>query len=288
MYDYAVEKGIVKKYEIAPTAESLNQPINRYEMARIMIRINENIQGESKTSITGVDQKIADYDSVPQTYKYYVEQAFMKGMLTGKTGGIYDGSSGGTRAEACVMVVKMVEQSKRSEVKIESEVTNPSGGSSVVAPSASEIKVNSQGQMVVDQARFFIESTMKSVKMYEQGGKYYVSVTYAELPSSDYRWKPGLYVYDTSGTYLYYADAKEMMGDTGTQVYELTGITQAQMDAGASVRFTLENRTKDNPHGSILMSLDSSMGGKIYQNYADTNSAEWTNFNTSSIFGGLQ
>ncbi len=77
----------------------------------------------------------------------------MKGLLTGTDSqGTYGGANGGTRAEACVMVVRMVEQDKRAEVEVEVNQGGNSGGSSVVVeqPSASEVQFNSQGQMVVD------------------------------------------------------------------------------------------------------------------------------------------
>ncbi len=51
----------------------LRKSITRYEMARIMVRVNEMIQGESKVSVAGVDTVMADYNQVPQEYRYYVE-----------------------------------------------------------------------------------------------------------------------------------------------------------------------------------------------------------------------
>lgn len=41
MYDYAVEKGIVFANEIVPTADALNKPITRYDMARIYVSVTD-------------------------------------------------------------------------------------------------------------------------------------------------------------------------------------------------------------------------------------------------------
>ena len=76
------------------SASSLDQPINRYEMARIMIRINEKLQGEAKSSAIGVSTVITDYSELPQAYRSYVEQAYMKGLLQGDGAGNYNGDQG--------------------------------------------------------------------------------------------------------------------------------------------------------------------------------------------------
>ena len=134
-------------------ASSLDQPINRYETARVMIRINEKLQGEAKTSTVGASDLISDYKEVPQAYKSYVEQAFMKGLLQGKGDGVYDGNAGGTRAEACVMVVRLVEEAKKAEVKIEQSNT---GGSGTVITMPTEVRLNEKGQMVAEDSVKFI------------------------------------------------------------------------------------------------------------------------------------
>lgn len=102
-----------------------NEPITRYEMAYVMVRVSENILNEGKTDTTGVARIMSDYQEVKEQlkYKYYVEQAFMKGLVTGKTAdGQYDGSANGTRAEAATMVVRMLDQTIRKEVNTNEQV----------------------------------------------------------------------------------------------------------------------------------------------------------------------
>ena len=52
--------------------------------------------------------------------------------------------------------------------------------------------------------------------------------------------------------------------DTGVQVYELKGLTKADIDAGAEVSFGGYIRSTNVRNGSIIMKVSSSMDGKIY------------------------
>jgi hypothetical protein len=102
-----------------------NDPISRYEMAYVMVRVSENILNEGQTDATGVARIMSDYQEVKeqQKYKYYVEQAFMKGLVSGKTAdGQFDGSANGTRAEAATMVVRMLDQTSRTEVETDKQI----------------------------------------------------------------------------------------------------------------------------------------------------------------------
>jgi hypothetical protein len=99
-----------------------NKPITRYEMAYVLVRITDKIMKEAPSSTQYVERAISDYAEVSKqsNYKYYVEQAFMKGLVTGKTAdGLYAGNANGTRAEAATMVVRMLEKNTRVETKIE-------------------------------------------------------------------------------------------------------------------------------------------------------------------------
>jgi len=114
IFDHAFSLKILNENEMP--VDSWDEPINRYDMTMIMVRIIENILFESKTDIIGVENIIKDYDIVKkqEEYKYYVEQSFMKGLITGKdTQGTFDGESSGTRAEASTMITRMLEASKR-------------------------------------------------------------------------------------------------------------------------------------------------------------------------------
>lgn len=113
----AIDKGVILSSDF-PKAD-WGKPINRYDMAYIMVNITENIFKEAQTGTIDVEKIMSDYGKVSQEikYKYYVEQAFMKGLVTGKTAdGQYDGAANGTRAEAATMVVRMLDKSIREKV----------------------------------------------------------------------------------------------------------------------------------------------------------------------------
>lgn len=124
----AQTKFILRRNEM-PESE-WNEPINRYEMAMVMVRITENILKENAVSTSGVANIMADYQEVSKhsEYQYYVEQAYMKGLITGMDKqGTFGGSKTGTRAEAATMVTRMLEQSKREKVDTSKVVTAPTG-----------------------------------------------------------------------------------------------------------------------------------------------------------------
>ncbi|MBF8982394.1 S-layer homology domain-containing protein [Lutibacter sp. B2] len=101
---------------------SWDQPISRYEMTMVMIRLTENVINEDAKDTSGVARIMADYSEVSkqQEYKYYVEQAFMKGLISGRdTMGTFDGKAGATRAEASTVVAKMLAKEKRNEVNVD-------------------------------------------------------------------------------------------------------------------------------------------------------------------------
>lgn len=98
-----------------------DKPITRFEMAYIIVRIAENILGELEINTDDVEKIMSDYQDVRANfkYRYYVEQAFMKGLITGKTkDGLFDGLANGTRAEAATMIVRMLDKSMREEIEI--------------------------------------------------------------------------------------------------------------------------------------------------------------------------
>ncbi len=124
----AQTKFILRRNEM-PESE-WDKPINRYEMAMVMVRITENILKEDKAATSGVANIMADYQEVSNKteYQYYVEQAYMKGLISGMDKqGTFGGSKTGTRAEAATMVTRMLEVSKREKVDTNKVVTAPTG-----------------------------------------------------------------------------------------------------------------------------------------------------------------
>lgn len=102
-YEVALKKGIVLEAEL--TTDGLAQPITRYEMARIMVRVDEKFSGNA--AVETDTSKITDYAEVPEEYRYSVEQAYAKGLINGVGSGRFDGTSGMSRAQASVVIGRL-------------------------------------------------------------------------------------------------------------------------------------------------------------------------------------
>jgi hypothetical protein len=158
-----------------------NKPITRYEMAYVMIRVTENIMKEQSVSTTDVAKIMSDYQEVSkqQKYKYYVEQAFMKGLVGGKTtDGLYDGKANGTRAEAATMIVRMLDKTKRGVVDTNKVITSDrvislTDGSRPLVPKPGDTVIKADGTKVV------LKVGPAGVLGEGQGVDYYSGITFA-------------------------------------------------------------------------------------------------------------
>lgn len=143
-----------------------NKPITRYEMAMVMVRITENILKEDKTGTSGVANIMADYQEVSNKteYQYYVEQAYMKGLISGMDKqGTFGGAKTGTRAEAATMVTRMLEVSKREKVDTTKVPTGT--GKEIVWNSPDKPLVPKAGDVFVKK-----DGTKVTLKVHEETG----------------------------------------------------------------------------------------------------------------------
>lgn len=101
-----------------------DEPITRFEMARVMVRVLENIVQVPKVATMGVDKLITDYGTIKAEFKPFVDQAYMKGLITGMDAqGTFAGAKTGTRAEAATMISRMPEPANRVKVKLPESTT---------------------------------------------------------------------------------------------------------------------------------------------------------------------
>ena len=158
-----------------------NKPITRYEMAYVMIRVTENIMNEQRVNTTEVAKIMSDYQEVSkqQKYKYYVEQAFMKGLVGGRTSdGLFDGKANGTRAEAATMVLRMLETTERgvvdtNKVTTSNRVISLTDGSRPLVPKPGDTVIKADGTKVV------LKVGPAGVLGEGQGVDYYSGITFA-------------------------------------------------------------------------------------------------------------
>jgi len=271
----AYQRGIVRETEISMEDEDLNKQITRYEMARIMIRINESMQNEDKVFTTGVSNIITDYSKLPQTYRTYVEQSFMKGLITGYEDGSFGGDRTGTRAEATTMVVRLLEPASRVKVDTSKPV--------VVSDT---VVIDGYTVLSKEKVKELTHKAFSTSKIYSENGKYYYSIDLGE-PETGFKWLPVINVSNAKGKYLFSTPNRNVIGLKGKQVFELKDITQTDISNGAIITIGLAQViSAGNGVKSASYQIDSGMIGKIHESDSVANKTRWIPFENAAIFEG--
>jgi cell wall-associated NlpC family hydrolase len=110
----AIALGIVKSWEIKSPKEA-NVPIPRYQMARILVRAME-IKEKPISSGNLNAEVFSDLNN--EKFDIFVRQAAAAGLVTGYPDGTFQGNKETTRAEASVMVHRLIDHSVRAETKL--------------------------------------------------------------------------------------------------------------------------------------------------------------------------
>jgi len=127
-YDFALEKGILKRFELGNG--SLSSPMTREEMAMVMVRCL-SAMGEEATDLVAVSQ-IADYNKIGYYYKDYVRQCFSLGLICGVDAkGTFAPSRSLTRAQAATVLCRLIDKDARIEVEFEVNMQGGMSGESV-------------------------------------------------------------------------------------------------------------------------------------------------------------
>ena len=111
-------------------AANINQPINRYEMAKMMYNI---IRSEGMTipdnAITIADTGLNDLMSMPVYYRIPVAACYALGVLNGQSDGNFGGQNLMNRAQGCVVICRL-----RDKIENGSTVTTPVTPTKPTAP----------------------------------------------------------------------------------------------------------------------------------------------------------
>jgi hypothetical protein len=108
----AESSNLLEAGEFAPP--TWDTPINRQEIAKIMIRATQYVQKEEPaTNTASFTAKITDYAGIAESYRSYIAQAYAKGLVSGFPDGSFGGGRQATRAEAVTMVVRLLDPSYR-------------------------------------------------------------------------------------------------------------------------------------------------------------------------------
>lgn len=152
-YTVALENGLITANEYTRTADVMNAPITRKEMARIASRVTV-AKGEATKSLASTSV-IADYNSIGGAYKTYVVDCFAKGILTGTDdAGTFKPDGVLTRAEACTVALKLVDPSQRTPKGTSTDVVTNTGNEYLEGstrsnlPQAGDVIIKSNGTKV--------------------------------------------------------------------------------------------------------------------------------------------
>jgi len=212
-----------RAYEIGLTAPEefpQNQwylPLSRQRMAVVITRSMEMIlEEEPVTDTERFIERIADWDEICGFCKPYVTQAYAKGILVGTDKGTFNPSGTTTRAEAAVVLTKLLDKSYRTAWH-------------AGIPFSPATDINEDGTMAMAAAERFIIRTLEQTRFYRENGKFYISCTYPDdLPE-------GFEVFFSFGMertnaplILYQTNAfreETLLPKTGSFVRELEGLT---------------------------------------------------------------
>jgi len=113
----AYELGIVTQSEM-PLA-SWDQPITREEMAMVLVRAMESILKEAPVSnTTPYIDNIKDYNKYSAKSQNYIAEAYAKGLIAGYPDGNFGGKDTMIRAQACTVVLRLIDPSMRVQPKV--------------------------------------------------------------------------------------------------------------------------------------------------------------------------
>ena len=91
-------------------ADLAGQPMTRYDMAMVMYNYLQGVVDmPTAAELLEAREDIGDYSSIPSSYRDAVAAVYAMGCLNGTSAGIFDGSANMTRAQACVVMQRIMD-----------------------------------------------------------------------------------------------------------------------------------------------------------------------------------
>ncbi|NLK96501.1 MAG: S-layer homology domain-containing protein [Epulopiscium sp.] len=116
----ALELGLIEETEKNTfQGDRLNAPITRQEMAKIAVLTATKVKKEALTGQQVYIDQIKDYSKISTDYKSYVLTAYTNGIIAGYPDNNFKPNNSLTRAEACTVIIRILEPNQRQipEVK---------------------------------------------------------------------------------------------------------------------------------------------------------------------------
>lgn len=194
-YELALNHGLVYTNEIGGSSnESLNKPCTRQEMALLLVRAAEQL-GETPKQLVPT-QNIADYNLTPTAnsgkgvgtyYREYVRKCFSMGLIAGvDKNGTFMGGNSMTRAQAAMVIYRLLEPSTRPAVDFSIKgTTDPSSGLEVTTGAQTWTEGQTHGEPKAGDIVIKADGTKVTLKVtngllgFGQGVDIYTGWTYA-------------------------------------------------------------------------------------------------------------
>lgn len=198
-YDQALESGYFTKSDISATA--LDIPIPRAYMALICSSIlgeGAEVKGEYFDLL---ESSVSDV-SANTKYQYEIIRSYGAGILSGYPNGTFRPEGTLNRAEAAAVIQHLADESTRSLPNIE-ELKEKNSDAQIAGTIEERVKAylagntppisfdpavdttkNTNNHIVMkeEKAREYLDRVLASLKFYGSGGKYYMTVTFPEVP----------------------------------------------------------------------------------------------------------
>lgn len=112
--DYGLENGL-----IGITFGDTERPITREEMSQIAVKTLENLEEVETINEDDLKDEINDLDFIKDKNKQAVLKAYVSGLMSGMPGNVFMPQNTATRAEASVVVLRLVDATERKPYVIE-------------------------------------------------------------------------------------------------------------------------------------------------------------------------
>jgi len=118
-YNIALEKELIKKNYLPESG--LGEAMTRQEMAYVLANALEEL-GQTPEQVIP-DSRIPDYSSIGTAYRKYVKVAYTEGLIAGTDAkGTFNPMGTLTRAQAATVIYRLVEESTRNPIKVDTDL----------------------------------------------------------------------------------------------------------------------------------------------------------------------
>ncbi len=196
-YRHGIKRGYYEATEI--NATQLSRPISRSYMALIVSGILGDCVDVSGEYYTALQNSVSDVDS-RTPYEYQITRAYGAGILSGYTDHTFRPNATLTRAQAASVIWKLIDESQRTVLKMEELQVQPTvdrrtqeeriaeilqnGTPNIIFNPSTDTTKNENGYLVMkeEKAREYMDVALSTLRFYGENGKYYMTITFPELP----------------------------------------------------------------------------------------------------------